>query len=98
MTSASLLYPTPYPAFRRVLALLLCTALSSVAYGGADDAMPVTRSQTGRVINTVVVPAYKENPNIRPLAERLFKALDEHGKSLAVSASTGRRPALLMHG
>lgn len=71
---------SPYPGFCRVLALLVCTALSSVAFGGAEGGMPVTRSQTGRVANTVVVPAYKENPNIRPLTERLFKALDEHGR------------------
>lgn len=63
----------------RLLALFVCTALSSVAYGGTEGAMPVTRSQASRVMNTVVVPAYKENPNIRPLTERLFKALDEHG-------------------
>lgn len=33
------------------------------------------------IIHTVVVPAYKEAPNIRPLTERVFKALSEHGLS-----------------
>lgn len=40
--------------------------------------MPVTRSKKS-IVSTVVVPAYKENLNIRPLTERLFKALDAHG-------------------
>mmetsp|Transcript_57756 Transcript_57756/g.118186 ORF Transcript_57756/g.118186 Transcript_57756/m.118186 type:complete len:270 (+) Transcript_57756:334-1143(+) len=30
------------------------------------------------ITSTVVVPAYKENPNVRPLTERLFKALKDH--------------------
>jgi hypothetical protein len=72
--------PDIIPAMSRLLALLVCSALSSVAYGGTEGAMPLTRSGAGRVMNTVVVPAYKENPNIRPLTERLFKALDEHGR------------------
>ena len=37
------------------------------------------RKSKSSIVNTVVVPAYKENLNIRPLTERLFKALDEHG-------------------
>ena len=37
------------------------------------------RKSQSSIMNTVVVPAYKENLNIRPLTERLFKALDEHG-------------------
>mmetsp|Transcript_48069 Transcript_48069/g.113450 ORF Transcript_48069/g.113450 Transcript_48069/m.113450 type:complete len:270 (+) Transcript_48069:259-1068(+) len=31
------------------------------------------------ITSTIVVPAYKEQPNVRPLTERLFKALAEHG-------------------
>ena len=35
--------------------------------------------QGGRIVNTIVVPAYKENANIRSLTERVFTALDAHG-------------------
>ena len=44
--------------------------------------MPVTRSSSrveSQILHSVVVPAYTENLNIRPLTERLFKALQEHG-------------------
>ena len=41
--------------------------------------MPVTRSKAS-IVSSVIVPAYKENLNIRPLTERLFKALEEQGE------------------
>jgi len=61
-----------------LLVLLFSTTLSSIVCNqepGGD--MAGMRSKTA-LVNTVIVPAYKENLNLRPLTERLFKALEQH--------------------
>jgi hypothetical protein len=63
--------------------------------------MPVTRSKAS-IVSSVIVPAYKENLNIRPLTERLFKALEEQGEQKRavrfplVGGGQGSRPRMRM--
>lgn len=63
-------------AVRLSLALFLSAAC--VVLVGGEEAAAGNVPTMGKITGTVVVPAYKENPNIRPLAQRLFAALREH--------------------
>ena len=60
------------------LALALVFAAACAAQVGGEEAGSGSTGM-GKITGTVVVPAYKENLNIRPLAQRLFAALKEHG-------------------
>lgn len=40
---------------------------------------PYAPSDTSYLDGTIVVPTYKENENLRPLIERIFMSLKEHG-------------------
>lgn len=46
--------------------------------------MVSTRSKTQGIATTIVVPAYKERDNLKPLVERIFRALGPQGLSTEI--------------
>lgn len=78
--------PLPLLAFASlfVISWALCRTSSSSLYHPLTSTRydpPPQPSQGRSIRNSIVVPAYHERANLRPLAERVFRALDEPRES-----------------
>jgi dolichol-phosphate mannosyltransferase len=80
-TTRRLPFPLPAVAFvvAALLSFLLTRTSSSTLYAPLTSQLhaPPPQPTSTPILNSIIVPAYHERANLRPLAERVFRAVRE---------------------